>query len=415
MSNYFSKLPNNTVWCIEKGEVSLCKDNDKLLPVIIYLDTHYNNITNECYFSLADIIESLGMKVRKGKDGTVNQIRDILKYLQNINWLKGIDVDTIKPSEFVKCKFEITYLQDDVDNDTQWFKLYYDNYVKIMNNDSKLDKFITLKLYCYILSRIKRNSSEKTLEEARKYRDHKGVVIETFYDTYEVFNSDLGISKNTVLKQHLDLLVELGLIAYGNIGMVKKGNFIHVANNCYCVDKEELERALEYSRKHYIGEGYILTGKDVKKTSKKVKGLKGTSQSLENKGKDSSHIVKEIEEIEQKEKEQAIKEAKENRTKHMGLNTKPNRSWYAYEEEETDNNNVDKMWADGSLLGHLQCLVMEYNDYVEKDNRVNNVDAFINKFRKIEDIDELDVKIKDFKHLVEFAHNEFYNGADDLI
>ena len=340
MSNYFSKLPNNTVWSIEKGEVSLCKDNDKLLPVIIYLDTHYDNITNECYVSLADIIESLGMKVRKGKDGTVNQIRDILKYLQNINWLKGIDVNTIKPSEFVKCKFEITYLQDDADNDTQWFKLYYDNYVKIVNNDSKLDKFITLKVYCYILSRIKRNSSEKTLEEARKYRDHKGVVIETFYDTYEVFNSDLGISKNTVLKQHLDLLVELGLIAYGNIGMVKKGNFTHVANNCYCVDKEELERALEYSRKHYIGEGYILTGKDVKKTSKEIKGLKGASQTLENKGKDNSYIVKKIEVIEQKEKEQAIKEIKENKIKHMGLKSKPSRKCYI---DEDDDDYIDSL------------------------------------------------------------------------
>ena len=73
------------------------------------------------------------------------------------------------------------------------------------------------------------------------------------------------------------------------------------------------------------------------------------------------------------------------------------------------------MWSDGSLLGHLQCLVIEYNDYVEKDNRVNNMDAFINKFRNIEDIDELDVKIKDFEHIVEVAQNECYDGADDLI
>ena len=336
MSNYFTKLPNNTVWCVEKGEVSLCKDNDKLLPVIIYLDIHYNNITNECYFSLADMIESLGMKVDSHKGKSVDQFKEILKTLQSYNWLSDFNVDKLKPNDFVKCKFEITYLQDDADNDTQWFKLYYDNYVKIMNNDSKLDKFITLKLYCYILSRIKRNSSEKTLEEARKYRDHKGVNIETFYDTYEVFNSDLGISKNAVLKQHLDLLVELGLIAYGNIGMVKKGNFTHTANNCYCVDEEELERALKYSRKHYIGEGYILTGKDVKKTSKKVKGLKGTSQSLENKGKDNSHIAKEIEAIEQKEKEQAIKEVKENKTKHMGLKSKPRRKWYIEEDADDD-------------------------------------------------------------------------------
>ena len=63
------------------------------------------------------------------------------------------------------------------------------------------------------------------------------------------------------------------------------------------------------------------------------------------------------------------------------------------------------MWSDGSLLTHLQCLVMEYNDYVEKDNRINNMDAFINKFREIEDIDKLNVKIKDFKHLIEVARN----------
>ena len=48
MSNYFSKLPNNLVWSNAEGEVSLYKDNNKLLPVIVYLDTHYNNIKNEC-------------------------------------------------------------------------------------------------------------------------------------------------------------------------------------------------------------------------------------------------------------------------------------------------------------------------------------------------------------------------------
>ena len=234
----------------------------------------------------------------------------------------------------------MTYKKDDADNDNEWFKLYYNNYVKIMNNDSKLDKFITLKVYCYILSRIKRNSEEKTLEDARKYKNHEGVKVETFYDTYEAFNNDLGISKNTVLKQHLDLLVELGLIAYGNIGQVKKKGSQHTANNCYCEDKEELERALDCSRLYYIGEGYTLTGKDVKNTSKKVKGLKGASQTLENRGKDNSHIVKQIEEIEQEEKEQAIKEVKENKTKHMGLKSKPSRKWYR---DENDDDYIDSL------------------------------------------------------------------------
>ena len=334
MNNYFSKLPNNLVWSNEEGEVSLCKDNNKLLPVIVYLDTHNSNITNECYFSLGDMIESLGMKVDSHKGKSVDQFKEILKTLQSCKWLSDFNVDKLKPNDFVKCKFEITYTQDEAENDAEWFKLYYNNYVKIMNNNSKLDKFITLKVYCYILSRIKRNSEEKTLEDARKYKSHEGVNVETFYDTYEVINGDLGISKNEVLKKHLDLLVELGLIAYDNIGMVKKNNFTHVANNCYCEDKEELKRALDCSREYYIGEGYTLTGKDVKDSSKKIKGLKGASQSLENKGKDNSHIVKEIEEIEQKEKEQAIKEAKENKTKHMGLKSEPRRKWYSDEDND---------------------------------------------------------------------------------
>ena len=337
MSNYFSKLPNNLVWSKKEGEVSLCKDNNKLLPVIVYLDTHYNNITKECYFSLADIITTLGMTPKTGKGKSIEQFKEILKTLQSYGWLSSFDVDKLKINEFVKCKFEITYKQDEAENDTEWFKLYYDNYVKIMNDDSKLDKFITLKVYCYILSRIKRNSNDKTLEDARKYCDHKGVKVETFYDGYEAFNSDLGISK---IKQHLDLLVELGLIAYGNIGQVKKKGSQHTANNCYCEDKEELERALDCSRLYYIGEGYTLTGKDVKNTSKKVKGLKGASQTLENRGKDNSHIVKQIEEIEQEEKEQATKEAKENKTKYMGLKSKPSRKWYR---DEDDDDYIDSL------------------------------------------------------------------------
>lgn len=355
MSNYFSKLSNNLVWCVEKEEVSLCKDNDKLLPVIVYLDTHNSNITNECYFSLADMITTLGMTPKTGKGKSIEQFKEILKTLQSYNWLSNFDVDKLKVNEFVKCKFEMTYKKDDADNDNEWFKLYYDNYIKIMNNNSKLDKFITLKVYCYILSRIKRNSSEKTLEDAREYKNHEGVNIETFYDTYEVLNKDLGISKNTVLKQHLDLLVELKLIAYGNIGMVKKDNFTHIANNCYCEDEEELERALDCSREYYIGEGYILTGKDVKSVSKKLKGLKGASKTLENKGQDNSHIVNEIENIEQEEKEKAIKESKENKTKHMGLkDTKPRRRGFGNPfglsvedntEEDTDNSKIEEIFG----------------------------------------------------------------------
>jgi hypothetical protein len=127
-------LPNNIVWTYEEGEISLIKDYDKLLITMIYLDTHINNI-GQCCFTLDDLIVKSGFITRTGKNNSVEQFKNTLIYLQNLGWLdSALDINNLKPKEFVCCTYQTTFKHDDSDNDTCYFKLYYEDIVNRIKN-----------------------------------------------------------------------------------------------------------------------------------------------------------------------------------------------------------------------------------------------------------------------------------------
>lgn len=272
MSSYFIKLPNSLVWNIDTT-LSLSYDMDKLVYTMCYLDTNINRL-GLCCFTLEDLILSCDMKVRTGKGNSIEQFKDVLLYLQSLSFLDStLDIKNIKPKDFICCNYNVTFAKDKNNKDTQFFRLYYNNFFAIIHSNSKLDKFITLKVYCYILARIIRNNKD-TKQANDKYGTFDDSVVECFYDNYGNICRDLNISKNTYL-DNINLLSELGLIYYDNIGLVKDDFGTHTANNIYAESVKELKRGLACSKKYYEDNNYTVVDKKCSKESKVAKGKKG--------------------------------------------------------------------------------------------------------------------------------------------
>ena len=294
IKEYWSKLPNSIVWSYKKGEECLSKDNDKLIPILVYLDTHYNNVLDATYFTLEDMITSCGFIVKTGKGKSIEQFKTTLIYLQSMGWLdKDLDIKNIKTKEFIQCKFNITYVQKK-DKDNEWFKLPLDTYNKIMECDTKMDKYKMLKVYCHIASRIKHNKDGEVVSKT-EYMCLDGVNVEYMYDTLENMGDNIGINKDT-FNLCVKELNKLKLVFSGCIGQVVKKGSTTMASTVYTVIESELERALRCSKKYYQDEGYTINEK-INKEVKQVNGLKGKIISEKNKGKDTTKLEDKLKEM----------------------------------------------------------------------------------------------------------------------
>lgn len=291
MNDNYIKLPNNIVWCYKEGELPLCREDNKLLLTTTHLNFSVN-FTGLCCFTLNDMITSCGLVPKRGSGNTIEQFKVALKQLQIMKWLDSeIDFDYIKGNQFIKCNFKPTFIQSEEDKDTEFFKLYHDKYYKIMNNDSELDKAITLKIFCYITARIRRNDDID--KESREIHNLTDTHVECFYDDYITICKDLNVSDVTY-NAHIDLLEELELIYHDNIGLVKQSKFPpYNASNVYAETKEYLKMGLTCSKKHYVDKGCEIIGKKVSDKKKKAIGHKGKVKQVENK-KIRENIIEEI-------------------------------------------------------------------------------------------------------------------------
>lgn len=297
---FWNKLPNNLVWISNKkdGEITISKDNNLIIPVLIYLNENKNNrgIVN---FTLDDLIRDCRLKVDRHKGGSLEKIKHTLKQIQSIGWLdKKIDLNEIKLRDFIKIKFNITYEKDDNNNDIHFFPLYSCDYFKLMNSKFKIDKIKLLKLYCYCLARIGKNNSEQLEALENYYGD--GSTVDSLYDTYSKICLDLNISDKT-LTQYLKVLEELELIFTGSIGLVMNSlGQTHMANNVYTTTKENLKRALDSSKDYYVEKGYKILGKKNTKKHRKSNGLKCNITKELIKGKDTEKLENKLNKLEEK-------------------------------------------------------------------------------------------------------------------
>lgn len=286
----FIKLPNQLVWSYKEDEYTLIDTiGDKVLYILPYLDLSLNRL-NMCNFSLEDIIVNAGYKLKTGKDSINNQFKTTLQELQLREIIyTNTDFNNVKPKELISCMLNIPFKKKD-DDDTEFFTITHDNFLKILSDDSKLDKITLLKIYFYINARLSRR-----VEEDIDFKHYVGGKSNSFYGTYDTICKDLKIT-DTVLTKYLKRLQELELVFFDNIGLLQDllEGTIYTANNVYVIDKKELEQALKESKLYYKEcINIVILGKKSKEETKKIIGLNG--KIIQEKNKKNKNNVDKLE------------------------------------------------------------------------------------------------------------------------
>lgn len=302
VNEYFIKLPNNLIWAYTEGEMSITKSmNNKTILVLSNLMFRCNPL-GVCYFTLEDLVTDLGYKPKTGKGKINEQIKDILVQLEAMDFIKeaSIPIPDIKFGTFVKCKINNNIPKDEEGGDVEFFKIYYRNYIKLINLDIKSDKDILLNSYCYINSRIKHRGKDDRSIGTYSWRN-EGKAEYTYF-TYDEAVKDLGVTEAT-FKENIDILAQNELIAYDNIGLVKKDDKTRMANNVYVIDLEELKPALNDSKFYYKEHDYEILGKKSSEDTKKMIGLNSRINQLNEQGYDTSKLEKKLSKLEKQKRE----------------------------------------------------------------------------------------------------------------
>lgn len=286
----FIKLPNNLIWSYKEDEYTLMDTiGDKVLYILPYIDLMTNRL-NMCNFSLEDIIVNAGYKVDTHKNKSVEQFKTTLQELQLREIIyTNTDFNNVKPKELISCMLDIPFKKKD-DVDTEFFSITHDNFLKILSDDSKLDKITLIKIYFYINARLSRR-----VEEDIDFKHYVGGKSNSFYGTYDTICKDLKIT-DTVLTKYLKRLQELELVFFDNIGLLQDllEGTIYTANNVYVIDKKELEQALKESKLYYKEcINIVILGKKSKEETKKIIGLNG--KIIQEKNKKNKNNVDKLE------------------------------------------------------------------------------------------------------------------------
>lgn len=292
----FIKLPNQLVWSYKENEYTLLNTiGDKVIYILPYLNLMTNRL-NICNFSLEDIITNAGYKVDTHKNKSVEQFKTVLQELQLREIIDtNTDFNNIKQKELISCTLNIPFKKKK-DDDTEFFTIIHDNFLKILSDDTKLDKITLLKIYFYINARLSRR------EESMDDKHYCGGKSNSFYGTYDTICKDLKIT-DTVLTKYLKRLQELELVFYDNIGLLQDiaTESIYTANNVYVLDKKELEQALKESKLYYKEFiNIIILGKKSKEETKKIIGLHGKIKQEKNKKNNTDELEKKLEKLSKK-------------------------------------------------------------------------------------------------------------------
>lgn len=297
IDNGFIKLSNNLVWNYEDGrEKTLAYQyGEGICHIYSYLNCMENRFGTTT-FSLENMISSCGLKVKSGLGNVNNQFRDILVNLvaKGIITNCSMDIDKIKPNDFVACEFKMEFIKDKDKLDTEFFTITRDNYLKIINStDTKLSKLTMLKVYYYLTSRIYKTKSHSD-------------KASTFYDEYDTICYQLDIATNT-FNTYITELQKLELIYFKNIGMIIKNGNPKMANNVYCKCETDLGQALIQSRNFYENRGWKILSAKANSTQNQIKGLKGQIKKQQNQGKDTSILEKKVAKLQSKIENKVVK------------------------------------------------------------------------------------------------------------
>lgn len=255
----YLNINNKVVWNT-KGDSMVTTYGDKVLQIILYLEEN-RNTRGISIFTLEDMIISIGYKPNKNKGKINDKVKKILANLQNDGLLiSDYDLGTIKPSELVKARLLINEVEEG------YFPIEYKVIDTIYNSETKCDKATLLKVICYISARVRRLESDAHIE-ANEHGNWVGEKVEYTFFKQEEAMRDLNMDSHT-WQDAIKELNELGLLFYGNIGQVKKGNLMITAGNCYCLDAKFLNGMDKCSKAWYREHDYTIVAEEQKKDKK---------------------------------------------------------------------------------------------------------------------------------------------------
>lgn len=267
----FSKVTNEMFYGLNgDSENSILKElkenkiNNNKVMLIIH---HLYLMTNRCGESETTIdwlIKKCNYTVDKDNR---KDFKDILIKLKELNF---IDFDIIgKSNEMIVINTE------NLNVDSNFFIIENEEIELISTYTKDIRETInTMKIYFYL-----------------KARCHKGNDTNLGGKANATFNTYEDISKNTLInecniKKYIDILQEIGLIKYKNLGYKYKesnrqyktecANLYALTNISKDMIDKDLTEGLKQQRYYYEDKGYIITSKGYKYNDKKANGLYGS-------------------------------------------------------------------------------------------------------------------------------------------
>ena len=235
----FSKISKN-VFCASAYDIkngrkdSLYKmvDDTRIVSV---LDCLYNKVDgyDEINISINELVKKIGYTPNQNKGKVNDKVADILKKLQEQNYIEVITGDLNKissPSQLLQFKIaDGMFCKNDANQDNNYITLDTKEKNAITNSINLKDKIVKssvlLLYYCYIKSKLhfKKNDS-----------DFQTICC---WFSFKKLEDELGIGRTTAIKYN-KILTDLGMIKVKNAGYYKtKEGHISLTHNVYVLDK----------------------------------------------------------------------------------------------------------------------------------------------------------------------------------
>lgn len=281
----FTILPNQLFYGVNEKESYYQQHKDyKLLCVMdyLYINTNRKGIS---MFTLENMIVESGFKVDVHKGRSIDQFKEILKFLQ-FNRLIDIEtnIDDLKKNDFTTCTYRGIEKNKD-GNNICFTMLKNEDKEKILSyKDKNIDNLKLLFYFSYLNSRMYKRSLDGNIECV-------GGHAEVCYPSYKTISDDIGIKDDTI-KQYNDILVGLDLIAIGNIGLYynvnDKNKIVKESPNFYALCNGKQDSELEYAMQMYIDKHkdfHFIKSREYKNNNRKVNGYIARIGQLEKEGK----------------------------------------------------------------------------------------------------------------------------------
>lgn len=282
----FIKLPNDIIYNFKTKDNTLLQlsQNEYTIPLLLYINFGYNKLTESYVFCIKEFISFLNEKPNQHTN--IPYIKNAIDILKSERYITDLNLTNFKLNDFISCNLSDKFEKDKNNLDKNFFTVNYSNFLKLKNIKSKYKKKNIITVYLYILSRCFKKHGSTVVS---------GGVAKVFWGELNQIADSLSISTFT-LKNCLGVLSDNGLVWFGNVGSVKRGDDIRNSITTFTVfGEDELLEGLKQSKLYYKGNGFTTTNSINNLNS--VKGKKGAIYKKINNGTATNADLKELKEI----------------------------------------------------------------------------------------------------------------------